>query len=598
MTPIHSTAFLDQPTRILFFTGKGGVGKTSLACATAIELARRNKRVLLVSTDPASNLDEVLGVPLSSEPTPVPGVPQLAALNIDPEAAARRYRERVVGPYRGILPDSAIASMEEQLSGACTVEIAAFDEFTKLLGDAEATAAFDHILFDTAPTGHTLRLLKLPAAWTGFMAENTTGTSCLGPLSGLEAQRSLYEASLQALTQPHTTTLLLVSRPERSALNEAERTRAELAGMGVGNQRLLINGIFTAQDPGDASACALQQRGQAALAAMPRGLSLLPCTRIPLLPFAPMGVRNLAALLARHPHSTAGEIGAAPSLPASLSLAELIDEIETAGHGVVMTMGKGGVGKTTLASAIAVALAQRGHAVHLTTTDPAAHLSATVGAGVPNLTLSRIDPAAETRRYTETVLAASSPQLDAQGMALLEEDLRSPCTEEIAVFSAFAQEVAAGEHGFVVLDTAPTGHTILLLDAAEAYHRDVARNASDLPEPVRQLLPRLRDPRFTRVLLVTLPEATPVHEAARLQGDLQRAGITPFAWIVNQSFARGAFTDPVLAERGLRESPFLSEVVREHAQRTAVVAWQPAEPVGAAALLRLAGQTAAELARS
>lgn len=583
--------FLDHASRILFFTGKGGVGKTSLACAAAVSLAQRQKRVLLVSTDPASNLDEVLGVRLSGEPTEIPGVDRLFAMNIDPEAAAKRYRERVIGPYRGVLPEASVASMEEQLSGACTVEIAAFDEFTKLLGDAQLTASYEHIIFDTAPTGHTLRLLNLPAAWTGFIERNTTGTSCLGPLSGLETQRSLYDASLRTLNDPATTTLILVSRPERGALTEANRTRAELAEMGVLNQRLILNGVFVTQDRNDAAACALEARGKAALGSMPSDLAQLPSSQVPLLPFAPMGVGNLRQVFdPLTPVSRPNDRRRYEAAASDLSLSSLIDDIERPGRGVVLTMGKGGVGKTTIASAIAIELAHRGHAVHLSTTDPAAHVAATVGERVGNLSLSRIDPAVETGLYTEAVIAKASPHLDAQGMALLEEDLRSPCTEEIAVFSAFARTVAEGERGFVVLDTAPTGHTILLLDAAEAYHRDVARTTSELPDSVRQLLPRLRDPEFTRVLLVTVPEATPVHEAARLQDDLERAGISPFAWVVNQSFDRDGFSDPILIERGERERPFLAEVRQQRSRRMAVVQWEPVEPVGADRLLRLAGE--------
>jgi arsenite-transporting ATPase len=572
---LTAAGLVEDATRILFFTGKGGVGKTSLACASGVALAARGRRVLLVSTDPASNLDEVLGVSLNGTPTAVPGADGLFALNIDPEAAARAYRERVVGPYRGVLPDAAVTSIEEQLSGACTVEIAAFDEFTKLLGDTSATSGFDHILFDTAPTGHTLRLLKLPAAWTGFIATNTTGTSCLGPLAGLETQKSLYDASLRALTDSSTTTLILVSRPERASLAEAARTCAELAGMGVLNQKLCLNGVFIAQNRSDPAALALEARGQAAVGQMPADLAGLPRVEVPLLPYAPM----LAANPPVPPRTDAAG--------SALTLRALIDDLERAGHGVVMTMGKGGVGKTTVASAIAVELARRGHPVRLSTTDPAAHVANTVGQGVPNLTVSRIDPAVETRQYTDSVLAKSAPELDQQGVALLEEDLRSPCTEEIAVFSAFARTIAEGENGFVVLDTAPTGHTILLLDAAQAYHRDVTRTASDIPEAVLHLLPRLRDPDFTRVLLVTLPEATPVHEAARLQDDLERAGIHPYAWVVNQSFAGDRFRDPVLVERGAREATYLAEVRDRFAKRFAVIPWSPEAPVGPERLTQL-----------
>lgn len=563
---------LEAPTRILFFTGKGGVGKTSIACATAIALADEGKRVLLVSTDPASNLDEVLGVTLSATPTAVPGVPRLAALNIDPVQAAAAYRERVVGPYRGVLPDVAVKSMEEQLSGACTVEIAAFDEFSRLLGDEQTTADFDHVIFDTAPTGHTLRLLELPAAWTSFIESNVGGTSCLGPLSGLQAQRALYAASNAALRSAEQTTLVLVARPEAASLKEAERTRAELAPLGMTNLLLVLNGIFHATDPKDAVAAALERRGQAALSALPAGLAALRRHDVPLLPLALVGVGALRRLFLKasaHAASAAEPSGARFE---GEPLERLIDDIAAHGRGVVMTMGKGGVGKTTVAARIAVALTRRGHDVVLTTTDPAAHVEDAAGERPKSLTVTRIDPQLETRRYTEEVLASAGQGLDAQGRALLEEDLRSPCTEEVAVFRAFAETVAGGEQRFVVIDTAPTGHTLLLLDAAESYHREVLRKPSGSPEAVKQLLPRLRDERFTHVLLVTLPEATPIHEAMQLERDLARADIKPMAWVVNQCLTGLAVSDPVLLARQSNEAQYLGELAR-HAPRIVREVW-------------------------
>jgi len=564
-----------HPTRILFFTGKGGVGKTSAACATAIGLADAGKRVLLVSTDPASNLDEVLGVKLAATPRLIPDVPGLSALNIDPQEAARAYRERVVGPYRGVLPATAIASMEEQLSGACTVEIAAFDEFSKLLGDPAVTAGFDHVIFDTAPTGHTLRLLELPAAWTSFIDDNVGGTSCLGPLSGLAAQKALYAASNEALRDPAQTTLVLVARPDRSSLAEAERTRAELAQLGVGTVRLILNGVFRARDAGDPTAVAMEARGRASLETLPIGLRTVARIDVPLLPFGLVGIDALRAM--GSPGGGAGEPVPPPETDAfrGQRLEAVVDQLAKRGKGVVMTMGKGGVGKTTVAARIAIELARRGFAVTLTTTDPAAHVAQAVrelSAGASSLRVTRIDPAVEIRRYTAEVLATAGSGLDAQGRALLEEDLRSPCTEEIAVFRAFAETVAEGEDRFVVIDTAPTGHTLLLLDAAESYHREVLRKPSGSPEAVQRLLPRLRDPDYTHVLLVTLPEATPIHEAMQLERDLARADIKPFAWIVNQSLTPLHVTDPVLRARRAHEATHLQELAA-HATRIVLEPW-------------------------
>ena len=578
---------LESPTRFLFFTGKGGVGKTSLACASAIALADSGHRVLLVSTDPASNLDEVLGVELTTIPTAIRDVPELDALNVDPAVAAAAYREKLVGPYRGKLPEAILRSMEEQLSGACTMEIAAFDEFSKLLGDPLETKDYDHVIFDTAPTGHTLRLLSLPGAWSGFLASSTTGSSCLGPLAGLERQRGIYERALASLSDGSKTTLVLVSRAQKAALLEAERTSNELSAIGVRNQRLILNGIFEAAGS-DPVALALERRGAEALSGAREFLERMPLCQVPLRFRNLVGIPALRSLL----QSGLEESGAdlvperVGDVPATGTLTKLVDEIAACGHGVVMTMGKGGVGKTTLAAAIATEIARRGFKVHLSTTDPAAHISAAAGC-VTGMEVSRIDPQSETRAYVEQVLLSTADDLDASARALLEEDLRSPCTEEIAVFRAFARTVAGGKDSFVVLDTAPTGHTLLLLDATESYHREIARKASNMPDEVRELLPRLRDPRFTRVIVVTLPEPTPVHEAAALQADLRRAGIEPFAWVINQSLAGSGSLDPLLLKRGQGEARFIREVVEAHSTRTVLVPWVTEEPTGADRLQQL-----------
>jgi arsenite-transporting ATPase len=562
-------SFLAAPTPNLFFTGKGGVGKTSSSCATAIRLANEGHRVLLVSTDPASNLDEVLGTEIGQVPTPIAGARGLFALNVDPEQAAAAYREKVIGPYRALLPAAAVTAMEEQLAGACTVEIAAFNEFAGLLANGNVTGAFDNIVFDTAPTGHTLRLLSLPSAWTGFIENSAAGTSCLGPLQGLADQRAMYAEAVRVLADPRTTTLVLVVRPERAALDEAARTSAELAELGIKNQHLLINGVFKACCDSDPVAVALERRGEHALADLPAALAGLTRTVVPLKPREQLGIVSLGKFFEAADDQPI--LLPAPNVPQLASLESLIDSIATQGSGLVMTMGKGGVGKTTTAAAIASGLAARGHRVLLTTTDPAGHLAAATTS--PLLEIGRIDPKKEVERYRDEVMATTGAKLDESGRALLAEDLSSPCTEEIAVFQAFAATVAAATDRFVVIDTAPTGHTILLLDAARSFHNEVSRQSKAVPEHVTRLLERLRDPSFTRVIICTLPEATPVHEAAALQKDLRRASIEPFAWVITQSFAPLKVSDPTLRARQTQESTYIAEVADDLGRKVALVPW-------------------------
>ena len=577
-------------TPYLFFTGKGGVGKTSTACATAVALADRGRRVLLVSTDPASNLDEVLDMTVGTRPGPVRAVDGLWALNVDPEAAAAAYRERVIGPYRGILPDSAVARVEEQLSGACTVEIAAFDEFTALLADDTIAAAYDHLVFDTAPTGHTLRLLALPAAWTTFIGDGT-GTSCLGPLSGLQSQQGRYAAAVATLTDPTRTTLLLVTRPDTAAISEADRAGAELHRIGVSAQRLIVNGVFTAAEGyDDPLATALAAQSSHALSTLPQGLASLHLTTVPLLVRSPVGIAGLRELAAANTvtdvtHVT--DVTDSTDFSGTTTFNDLVDEIAASGGGLVMTMGKGGVGKTTIAAAVAVALADRGYRVRLTTTDPAAHICEALGDHDASIEVARIDPIAETVAYTAEVLASAGADLEPDARAVLEEDLASPCTEEIAVFQAFARTVDHAQHGFVVLDTAPTGHTLLLLDAARTYHRELDRQSGQLPDHVVHLLDRLRDPNRTHVLLVALPEATPIHEASRLQRDLARSGINPTAWILNQALLASNPTDPTLRARAQQEVRHLDEVIKGLKQRVVVLPKCAQPPVGPLSLRHL-----------
>ncbi|ATM00714.1 arsenical pump-driving ATPase [Aeromonas sp. CA23] len=581
--------FLTDPPPFLFFTGKGGVGKTSLACTSAVALCDAGKRVLLVSTDPASNVGQVFATTIGNHITAIPAVPGLSALEIDPPAAARAYRERIVGPVRSKLPESVVRSIEEQLSGACTTEIAAFDEFTALLTDPALLAEYDHIVFDTAPTGHTIRLLQLPGAWSEFLEQGKGDASCLGPLAGLEKQRSQYADAVAALADAAHTRLVLVARAQSSTLREVARTHEELAAIGLMNQQLVINGLFPESAiAGDALAQALWQREQQALSTMPLALRALAQDPIPLLATNLVGVESLRQLL--QPCASKGSDVSVAQPHDSVTqpdLGTLVDELAADGHGLIMLMGKGGVGKTTLAAAVAVELASRGLPVHLTTSDPAAHLSETLAGSLPHLEVSRIDPHAETERYRAQVLATKGAALDEQGRALLEEDLRSPCTEEIAVFQAFSRIIREAGKRFVVMDTAPTGHTLLLLDATGAYHREIARQMGSKGLHFTTPMMQLQDPKQTKVLIVTLPEPTPVQEAANLQADLRRAGIEPWGWLINHSLQQEAVSSPLLQLRAERQLPHIEAVEQLHASRYAVVPLLAEEPVGPDALRRL-----------
>jgi arsenite-transporting ATPase len=584
---------LCSPTRFIFFTGKGGVGKTSLSTATAIQLADAGQRVLLVSTDAASNLDDMLGVPLRNTPTPVPGVAGLSVLNIDPDAAAEHYRERVLSQMADHSTEQECRTVREQLSGACTTEIASFDEFSALLG--EGSAAFDHIVFDTAPTGHTLRLLSLPKAWSGFLKDNDRGASCLGPHSGLKMQEARFNAALAALSDPALTTVVLVARPETGALNEAARTAQELQELGLRQQRLVINGVFHRTVCDDPVADALQALHERALAALPAPLKALPQRQVPLRAFDTVGLPALRAVLDDTAASRLATAASAPGTDVSAGhLAALVEALSAQGKGLIMVMGKGGVGKTTVAAALALGLAQRGHAVHLSTTDPAAHLAATLEGQYPGLDVSRIDPKLETQRYIDKIMAARGADLDAQGKALLLEDLQSPCTEEVAVFHAFSRTVSAARSAFVVLDTAPTGHSLLLMDATGAYHRQMmrefeGRSAAHVVTP----LMRLQDPAYTRIILVTLPETTPVTQAAALQADLRRAHIEPYAWVVNQSLLATGTHEPLLRARLEGERQQMHRMAEGLASRLHVIPWTPQAPVGIAGLSALLADASA-----
>ena len=566
---MYATFSLDkiQLTKYLFFTGKGGVGKTSIACAVAVNLADRGKKVLLVSTDPASNLQDVFATELTGHGVPIAGVPNLIVANLNPEEAAREYREGLLAPYIGKLPDSVIANMAEQLSGSCTVETAAFDQFSHFITDQEVEDRYDHIIFDTAPTGHTLRMLQLPSAWSNFISESTHGVSCLGQLAGLEDKKDMYKEAVATLADPARTTLVMVAKPESSPLVEAERSSRELSDLGINNQLLIINAVL-GQASDDLSRKIMSDQEEA-LANMPESLKQYPAYTLPLRSYNILGLERIRIFFTADEYQK----GEGQAVTPDLRLIDvMIDDLYASGKKVIFVMGKGGVGKTTVAAAIALALARKGVKVHLSSTDPADHLRLFIGS-TANITKSHIDERQEWAKYQEEVIAMARETMSEEDLEYVREDLRSPCTQEIAVFRAFAEIVEKSEDEVVIIDTAPTGHTLLLLDSTQSYHREVERTKGQIPPSVKKLLPRLRDEKQADVVIVTLPEATPVWEAQRLREELHRAGIHNKWWVVNQSLTLTKTSDPMLLARAAAERPWLTKVKEISEDNFAVIPW-------------------------
>lgn len=576
-------------TEYLFFSGKGGVGKTSMACATAVGEAERGRKTLIVTTDPASNLADVFEQPIGHQVTPIAGVRNLWAMEIDPDRATEEYRERILGPFRAVMPEDVVKILEEQFRSPCTTEMASFDRFVDFMDSED----FDLVIFDTAPTGHTIRLLELPVDWSRHIEESAKGSgqTCLGPVQAIQESKTKYDRAIALLTNPAHTRFIFVLQPEQTAIFETERSAKELHGIGVESQELIVNGILRAEvcdQPFFRKRYEMQQRHLAEI----RSRFPLPIREMLLRDAEVKGVTTLreVALALQGTPTPAKPAAASPaSAPISaptgrLSRGELLNLLlPRNGQGkAIFFAGKGGVGKTSVSCIAALHLARQGLRTLLITTDPAAHIGQvldvpvedhpTAVTAVPNLWVARIDAKQATEEYKARILADARTRYSEEMLLAMREELESPCTEEMAAFDKFTQYADSDDYQVVVFDTAPTGHTLRLLELPFDYSQQVelmvttTQESGALRAETRarfdRIIARLRDPDRTVFAFVVYPESTPVIEAYRASQDLAAAGIPTQLVVANQVIPVEQVTNAFFWNRRAMQIKYLDEIER------------------------------------
>lgn len=584
----------------IFFSGKGGVGKTTMACATALHYAGQGRKTLLVSTDPASNIADVLEQPIGYAIVPVAGAENLWATEIDPDQAAEEYKARLLDPYRAFMPKDILASLEEQLSGPCTVEVAAFDRFIDFM-DADE---YEVVVFDTAPTGHTLRLLALSVDWSKYIevAAQGSGQTCLGPVQAIQGAKDKYDQATALLKDPAETQFVFVMRPDALSVYETLRAAGELAGQGILPGRLIANGVLPAEAGSDGDVEVRRAEQEARIAEAQIGLSL-EAQRVRLRPEEVKGIPALRALAeelyegARPPLLSADETLTSEANLPSPDLERLL--IPSFGRTKAFFFtGKGGVGKTTVSCVFALELARRGYKTLLVTTDPAAHLGRVLDVPVgaephpvaDNLTAVHIDQVKAFEEYKARVLEEAASIVSEDMLKVTAEELDSPCTEEMAAFDKFARYFEDESYDFIVLDTAPTGHTLRLLDLPFQYAQQTALAAAGAQEGAsphraasarfQKLIARLRDPSLTTFAFVFYPEATPILESYRAFVDLKAAGIGAQFVVANMVLSAAQANGPFMRRRRAMQQRYLGEAYRRFGLPVLVLPHLKKEPRG------------------
>jgi arsenite-transporting ATPase len=611
-------------SHFIFFSGKGGVGKTSMACTAAVRLADEGKRTLLVTTDPASNLADVFEQAIGHQVTPIDGVPNLWAMEIDPDRAAQEYRDRALAPIRAAFPAQMVQVIEEQMSGPCTTEVAAFDRFTDFLDlPVGGGQSFDTVIFDTAPTGHTLRLLELPAEWSQSIdaAAAGNGQTCIGPAAAIQDAKHKYERALAAMRDPAQATFTFVLHPEAIAIKETKRAIAELGKLGIHTHQLIVNSIIPVEETGNQlfAARSLMQQGylRQIAAELP-----LPTRRMALLPGEIKGVERLRAVGRLFFDGQAEKVAASAPLRSgrqtvlATSQLGIMERLVPNGHNrTVFFAGKGGVGKTVASCTTAVWLARQGYRTLLLTTDPAAHLGDVLGVpvgdtpapvpGVPNLWAAKIDPKVAAEAYKARILEdARRRGRPPEALSVMAEELDSPCTEEMAAFDRFIDYASQKDWPVIVFDTAPTGHTLRLLELPVDWSQQldikifasVDSSAADDVAKARfgEVIAMMRDPERSTFAFVMYPEATPILEAGRAVDELRTVGIEPGLVVANMVIPEGQATTPFTQARRAMQVKYLAEMTTRFPVPVVQIPLLPGEVKGLDMLAELGEQVLGE----
>ncbi len=573
-------------TKFYFFSGKGGVGKTTMSAASAVYYAKQDKKTLIITTDPASNLADVFEQPIGHKITPIKGIEKLFAMELDPDVATAEYKERTLSPLKGLIPEASFAVLEEQLNSPCTAEMAAFDRFTDFLGVSD----FEIVIFDTAPTGHTLRLLELPVEWSGVIEkaanDGTGGQTCIGPAAALAQSKSKFDRAISAMRDPKQTTFIFVLRPEVTPLYEAKRSINELLKLGIKSQELIVNGMYPKSACDNPFMLRRFAKQQEFLQKIKDSFSI-PVT---LMELEAEEIKGKDLLF-----STGRKLYDKP-----LSLKDYNPErIESTKDGVIKDFpkidenvlklltprngnrrtiffaGKGGVGKTSVSAATALWIANKGYKTLLLTTDPASHLGQIFETEikdkpveyVKNLWITHIDSLKATQDYKENILSEARIKYDKQRVLAIEEELDSPCTEEMATFEKFIELATLKDYQIIVFDTAPTGHTLRLLEMPVDWNKQleiktfVSTGETEVDKVTKsrfkEVIDMMQDKDKTTFSFVMYPESTPIEEATRAMKELETINVTTGMVVANFILPKAIVTNDYLKKRKLMQDKYL-----------------------------------------